>query len=190
MSQSEQINNSSIDPLQSLIADFLDAEGKGQPLDRAVWLAQHSAQADSLKDFLANHDRMKISAPLASDDATLPPIAGNASRSRSYAVGDRLKYFGDYELVEEIARGGMGVVYKARQTSLQRIVALKMILTGHLASESDVQRFRAEAEAAASLDHPHIVPIYEIGEHDGQQYFTMKLIEGSSLSHAREGNQQ
>jgi serine/threonine protein kinase len=92
-----------------------------------------------------------------------------------------LKYFGKYELLSEIARGGMGIVYRARQMNLNRIVALKMILSGAIASPENVKRFYIEAEAAASLEHPNIVSIYEIGEHEGQHFFSMALVDGESL---------
>jgi serine/threonine protein kinase len=109
------------------------------------------------------------------------------TETKEFVPGTRLGYFGEYELLEEIARGGMGVVYKARQSSLKRIIALKMIRSGALAGEAEVKRFHTEAEAAAQLQHPNIVAIHEIGEHQGQQYFTMDFVAGKNLAQIANG---
>jgi len=114
--------------------------------------------------------------PILTKEA-LEPTEDSPAQS---AIGT-VRYFGDYELLEEIARGGMGTVFKARQTSLNRLVAIKVISAGTLATEESVKRFKAEAESAASLSHPNIVPIFEIGRHKGQHYFSMALIEGPTL---------
>lgn len=99
-----------------------------------------------------------------------------------WSLGDQVKYFGNYELLGEVAKGGMGVVWRARQQALNRTVAVKMIRSGLFADKDEVQRFHAEAQAVAQLRHPNIVNVHEIGEHEGQHYYSMDFIEGSTLA--------
>ncbi|MHC4406797.1 MAG: serine/threonine-protein kinase, partial [Planctomycetota bacterium] len=157
--------------LDEIIAEYIFAEEAGESVSREELLEQHPDLSDELKEFFADRDRFKR---LAS------PLSPEASRHNDLPA--TVRYFGDYELLEEVAQGGMGVVYKARQTSLNRIVAVKMILAGHLASDDDVKRFTDEAETAASLRHKAIVPIHEVGQQEGQHYFSMDYIEGKNLA--------
>ncbi|WP_372894348.1 protein kinase [Stieleria sp.] len=173
-----------------MIAGYLDAEKTGRELDRDELMNKHPNLADSLREFFVNHDRLKAVTDgeepsrtpngTGSNDPTLAPTQSPVMHGPT--VGQQVRYFGDYELLEEIARGGMGVVFKARQINLNRIVALKMILAGELAGEEEIRRFKSEAEAAAQLDHPGIVPIFEIGEYDGKHYFSMGFVDGESLA--------
>jgi WD40 repeat protein/serine/threonine protein kinase len=177
-------------PLQQVIADYLQSEASGRPVERAQLLANHPELADELQAFFADHDQARawaepLCVPVARrpsperQAATIGPAEGGPA---DLQLGTIIRYFGDYELLAEIARGGMGVVYKARQVKLQRIVAVKMILAGELANQTDVERFLTEARAAAHLHHPNIVAIHEVGQHAGQHYFSMDYVAGESLA--------
>lgn len=157
--------------LQKVVLSYLKAIDVGQTPDKDELLARNPDLAGDLKAFFSGQQKIQ---------AEMLPLREALKPESSPPFSKRL--FGDYELLEEIAHGAMGVVYKARQTSLKRIVALKMIRSGQLASAEEVRRFRTEAENAATLDHRYIVPIYEVGEKDGQHYFTMKQIKGGSLA--------
>jgi len=156
--------------LDEVIAGYLGAVKKGQAPTRQQLLERHPDLAFELASFLDDHEQInRLTTPLRAVFSPAPaPVLG--------------EMVGNYELVAELARGGMGVVYTARQKNVQRIVALKMMRSGVRASASELQRFRAETEAVANLDHPNIVPIYEVGEHQGQPFYTMKLLEGGSLA--------
>ncbi|MDG2468074.1 MAG: protein kinase, partial [Pirellulaceae bacterium] len=173
-----------------LIAEFLESVERGEIPDRQQLLDLYPEWHQDLSDFFDNHDRFFVSdsdrqskSTLRQDITLAPTPDEGKSNLVDFETIDSSSFaqrtIGDYQIVDEIDRGGMGIVYRAKDLKLDRTVALKMIRAGRMASESDVQRFRAEAQAAAKLDHPGIVPIYEVGTHQGQPYFSMAFIEGA-----------
>jgi serine/threonine-protein kinase len=175
------------DRLSDVLVACLEAIDRGQVVDAQVWSSCYPEFGAELEQFLANVETLeRWAAPLraaveASAAATPDPDVTLPEEPLPTPLPP-LRSFGDYELLEEIAHGGMGIVFKAWQRSLKRLVALKMIRAGTLASAADRQRFRQEAETVAHLDHANIVPIYEVGEHAGQWFFSMKLIEGGNVA--------
>src|SRR4051812_1682137 len=198
--------------LECAIAEILDDVAKGKPCDAEGLIAAHPDLADELRQFLADHRRIQQLADSSQavcrngTDLNAAPTracSGNSTPGSQDLIsfsqldlpsqlgdGSReslLSRFGDYELLNEIAHGGMGVVYKARQVSLNRIVAVKMILRGALASNEDIERFTLESKAVAKLAHPQIVVIHDVGRCDDQYYYSMEFIEGRSLAEVIRG---
>jgi serine/threonine-protein kinase len=159
--------------LVARLDDYLERLQRGEHPDREALLASYPQLRSALDCF----DALEGMAPQATGGA-----AGDATREFSDVPDHLPRDFGSYELLAEIGRGGMGVVYRARQKGLERMVAVKMILAGFLASPEHVRRFQVEARAAAGLRHPHIVQIHEVGQVHGQHFFAMEYIAGLSLA--------
>jgi Protein kinase domain len=176
--------------LDAVLAEYLAAVDAGNPPDLSALIVANADLADDLRAFFANQDRIEsLASPLRpgstpeatiafdsnphstptvepdeqNADAGFTTVAGSPGNDEIPGLGSRLRYFGDYEILDELGRGGMGVVFKARQVSLGRLVALKIIRSAELASDDDLRRFQNEAEAVAQRDHPGIVPIIEVG---------------------------
>jgi serine/threonine-protein kinase len=169
--------------LWEILEELSAKEERGERADVEMYVARHPDLASELRELWGAATLAKEVGRIASDDPSsiTLPVSDVAPTSDADVprVPDRI---GDYEILEELGRGGMGIVYRARQSGLERSVALKAIRAGAMASRADVTRFRVEAQSAAKLEHPGIVPVYDVGEDDGQPYFTMQLIEGTTLS--------
>jgi serine/threonine-protein kinase len=171
--------------LARLIVELTEQRRLGRPTDLDAITRQHPDLADELRELWAVVQLAGEFAPaVVSSAVTIDEPAPQSPAQTTSSVSLNLpRSFGNYELLEELGRGGMGVVFKARQCNPERIVAIKMILRGELASPADVARFRAEAQSAARLDgHANIVSVHEVSEYDGQPYFSMEYVEGTTLA--------
>jgi len=162
--------------LAMILSDAADAICRGEFVDCEMICGENPTLAEEIRR-LWNTLMVADTAGVISDEDSIQESGESSWKSLSLPTT-----IGDYELIEEIGRGGMGVVFRARQISLDREVAIKMILRGRLASEADLQRFLAEASATASLEHPNIVPVYEAGDMDGRPFFSMQLVVGETLA--------
>ncbi|MCA9217750.1 MAG: serine/threonine protein kinase [Planctomycetales bacterium] len=166
-----------------LLRELLDLELEYQtrnnkPIDTSHYVSQFPQFSEVIGDCIQRHQtRLSKVTPHAAPNTTPHPVRLPTE------AGDSLT-LGPYELIQEIARGGMGVVYRARDHRLDRDVALKVVLAGEFASDEAIERFQFEASAAAQLDHPHIVPIFDVGQEAGRHYFAMGLVEGQDLAKA------
>ncbi|QDS95374.1 Serine/threonine-protein kinase PrkC [Roseimaritima multifibrata] len=191
---------------QGLLATLLEAVERGEKIDRERLLREHPQYAESLCQFVDNDQFLRAGVQSSKPEegasgshsidpmATIDPLLTLDSQDESRASSEsRWSYgqltaasfpveFGDYSLLCEIDRGGMGIVYKAQHNTLRRIVALKVLRSGELSNPEELARFRAEAEATAGIEHPNIVSIFEVGEVRGLVFFTMAFVDGENLS--------
>ena len=193
-------NSHSIDdPLDQVLAEYLQAADSATP-DQQAFIARYPQFAAELREFFASQERFEDAArPFrfeamrrvsTSDSASAAslcglargePTAGNQGLARGFARGAESATSASTRCWKRSPAAGWASCSRPSRCGLNRVVALKMILAGQLASAEDVKRFQVEAQNAAHLDHPNIVPVYEVGKHKGQHYFTMKLVDGSSL---------
>jgi eukaryotic-like serine/threonine-protein kinase len=172
--------------LAEILLQYVDAVEAGQAPDRRDVLARHPEFADELREFFAGRDQLEIlAAPLraaAGLSATRRPPSTEAPRSEGKGATEELGQIGDFRLLREVGRGGMGVVYEAEQLSLNRRVALKVLPFAAALDPRQLQRFKHEAQAAAQLHHPNIVPVYGVGTERSVHYYAMQFIDGRSLA--------
>ena len=164
--------------IAGLLDELVAKERSGEMVDIEMEIRKHPEFADEMRELWA--------AVMLADAVALPSSSPSSSVGYTRDEHDdifELPYeYGDYQLLEEIGRGGMGVVFRARQLSLGRNVAIKMLLRGQFASDNEQARLRSEAAAAAKLDHPNIVPVYDVGAHHGYAFFSMKYVAGQTLA--------
>ena len=168
--------------LANLLSELMEAAQRGVKIDIEAHARLHPDLAVELRQLWGMTQMADFLKESTEEITLVPGIRGAKTASRDVIAATGGRELGEYEILEELGRGGMGVVYRARQKSLGRIVALKVLLRGEHASDLDIARFRAEAGATAVLNHPHITPVYEVGEWNGQPYFSMKYVEGTTLS--------
>jgi eukaryotic-like serine/threonine-protein kinase len=174
MSTSASVNAEQDERLAAILADLAERQQRGEAADVEVVAAEHPDLARELRLLWATAQFASVFArPSNPPQPPSPPLPAPLPIPEA---------FGDYEILDELGRGGMGVVYKARQKSLGRMVAIKLMRDSRLASETDRMRFRAEAGAVAKLKHPNIITVHEVGELDGQPFFVMEYVAGASLS--------
>lgn len=176
--------------IDSAFALYLRQQDLGTPIDLEVFLRDHASIAHELRELIEMESTVESMASgdwaenttrfRGGENDSKPTVEMNLSNAGAVAP-NVVKLFGEYELIEELGRGGMGIVYRARQKSINRLVALKMIIGGKYSTEESVRRFYGEAKAAGKLSHTNIVRAFEAGEHDGRHFFAMELIEGTTL---------